>query len=85
MIRTFTLRGWAALVLAAFAPPLTPVLAGAMPTLALVNETSSLPRGLYLRRFGADTSAGTRRRRRPSRKPPAPISRALARLQTCSC
>lgn len=54
MIRTFTLRGWAALVLAAFAPPLTPVLAGAMPTLALVNETSSLPRGLYLRRFGAD-------------------------------
>lgn len=58
MIRTFTFRGWAAIVVAATAPPMAPVVAGAMPTLALVNETRSLPRGLYLRRFGADIRRG---------------------------
>ncbi len=58
MIRTFTLRGWAALAMAATAPPLAPVVSGAMPTLALVNETRSLPRGLYLRRFGEDIRRG---------------------------
>lgn len=58
MIRTFTRRGWAALVLAATAPPLAPVVSSAMPTVALVNETRSLPRGLYLRRFGGDIRRG---------------------------
>lgn len=58
MIRTFTFRGWAVVVIAVTAPPLAPVVAGAMPTLALVNETRSLPRGLYLRRFSEDIRRG---------------------------
>lgn len=57
MIWIFTLRGWAT-VLVAVTAPLLPVVAGAMPTLALVNETRSLPRGLYLRRFGEEIRRG---------------------------
>lgn len=58
MIRTFTPRGWGAIIGAALAAPFLPVVAGAMPTLALVNETRSLPRGLYVRRFGEDIRRG---------------------------
>lgn len=58
MIRAFTCRGWAAILVAAGAAPLLPMAAGAMPTLALVNETRSLPRGLYVRRFGEDVRRG---------------------------
>lgn len=58
MIRTFTRRGWAAILVAVGGVPLLPMAAGAMPTLALVNETRSLPRGLYVRRFGEDIRRG---------------------------
>lgn len=58
MIRTFTPRGWGAIFAAALAAPLLPVAVGTMPTLALVNETRSLPRGLYVRRFGEDIRRG---------------------------
>jgi len=58
MIRTFTPRGWGAIFSAALAAPFMPVIAGAIPTLALVNETRSLPRGLYVRRFGEDIHRG---------------------------
>lgn len=58
MMRTFTPRGWATIFGAILAAPLLPVVAGAMPTLALVNETRSLPRGLYLRRLGEDVRRG---------------------------
>lgn len=58
MIRTFTRRGWAAILVAAGSAPLLSMAAGTMPTLALVNETRSLPRGLYVRRFGEDIRRG---------------------------
>ena len=58
MMRTFTPRGWAAIFGVALAAPLLPVVAATMPTLALVNETRSLPRGLYVRRFGEDVRRG---------------------------
>lgn len=57
MMRTFTPLGWAAILGLGLAA-LLPVVAGAMPTLALVNESRSLPRGLYVRRFGEDIHRG---------------------------
>lgn len=57
MIRTLTRRGWAALaglsVLAAL-----PATLDRLPPVALVNESASLPRGLYLRRVGATPGPG---------------------------
>lgn len=48
MIRTFTRRGWAALAgLGALA--VMPAAVDRLPAAALVNESASLPRGLYLR------------------------------------
>jgi len=58
MIRTFTPRGWAAILAAVMAAPILPAVAGALPTLALVNESRSLPRGLYVRRPGEDIERG---------------------------
>lgn len=58
MTRIFTPLGWATILGLGLAAPLLPVVAGAMPTLALVNETRSLPRGLYVRRFGEDIRRG---------------------------
>lgn len=59
MIRTFTRRGWTALVGGAGAIIALPVAADRLPPLALVNETPSLPPGLYLRNFRAEAARGS--------------------------
>lgn len=59
MTRVFTSRGWAAL--AAFATMAGAAATGALdrgPPVAVINETPSLPPGLYLRRPGAPLSRG---------------------------
>lgn len=59
MTRVFTSRGWA--VLAAFATMAGVAATGALdrrPPVAVINETPSLPPGLYLRRPGAPLSRG---------------------------
>jgi len=58
MIRTFTPRGWAAVLVAVTAVPGLPAAARALPTLVLINETLSLPRGLYVRRPGENVQRG---------------------------
>lgn len=49
---------WAALGVVVFMLGCTAALADRSPALALVNESPSLPRGLYLREFGADPDRG---------------------------
>lgn len=58
MTRTFTGRGW--ILLSAAAVACAGLLAAVcdLPRLVLINETPSLPRGLYLRRFGKTAERG---------------------------
>lgn len=58
MIRTFTRNGWLAILAASAVAGLTAIVADGLPAVALVNESRSLPRGLYLRRFGAAAERG---------------------------
>lgn len=58
MTRTFTGRGWILLSGAAVACAGLVAAVCDLPRLALVNETPSLPRGLYLRRFGVTAGRG---------------------------
>lgn len=55
MIRNFTRRGW--LVLAG-ATGILPAAAAGLPKIVLINESRSLPPGLYLRRFGVPPHRG---------------------------
>ena len=58
MIRTFTPRGWAMILLATAGLAATPLLTDALPLMVLVNETRSLPRGLYVRQPGETIRRG---------------------------
>lgn len=58
MTRTFTPRGWAAVLGAAVLIGLVAVTRCGPPQFALINESRSLPPGLYLREFGRDPERG---------------------------
>lgn len=62
MTRLFTRRGWLALTAALLAAPgavmILPLAAARLPEIFLVNESRSLPRGLYVRRFNASPDRG---------------------------
>lgn len=58
MTRLFTRRGWLALIGALGAVMTLPLVAARLPEIILVNESRSLPRGLYVRRFNASPDRG---------------------------
>lgn len=58
MIRTLTPRGWGLLAAVPVAAVLITAASVALPGLALINESRSLPRGLYLREIGAEPKRG---------------------------
>lgn len=58
MIRIFTRRGWLALVGAGAAAATLHAAAAGLPKIVLINESRSLPPGLYLRRFCVSPDRG---------------------------
>lgn len=58
MTRLFTRRGWLALTGALGAAMTLPLVVPRLPEVFLVNESRSLPRGLYVRRFNASPDRG---------------------------